>query len=111
MSDWANRSREKIVDAACQMLAGSLSFIEGARQINKLRFDAGIADDRDILPFVGIDSETDAFPLDEPIRKLWSPKALDQLQPKIDQAERWAKKFGTPHCHQIIARYAPKNSN
>jgi len=57
------QARRMIVSAARNMLAGTLSFIEGAREINRLRHYAELPDfDPDVLPFVAIDSETDALP-------------------------------------------------
>ncbi|MCK1618877.1 hypothetical protein IVA96_19965 [Bradyrhizobium sp. 159] len=57
-------ARRKILKSAQDMLAGQLSYIEGARNIvtasTKARLDKR---DVDLLPFVGIVSETDALPL------------------------------------------------
>ncbi|MCK1547047.1 hypothetical protein IVA87_04920 [Bradyrhizobium sp. 147] len=57
-------ARRKILKSAQDMLAGQLSSIECARTIvtagTKARLDER---DVDLLPFVGIVSETDALPL------------------------------------------------
>lgn len=104
MTPWAIQSRHKIVETAAQMLACSLSFIEGARQITRLRSGAEIHDDPDILPFVAIESETDELPSNSE-RKLWSAAALEKLRPAIDKAEAWARQVGSPHCERLIARF------
>jgi len=83
-------------------LSGALSYIEGARKIARLRFCADLEWDPDIVPFVGIDSETDALPMRD---SLWDPEALKDLQPKIDRAERWAREFGKEHCEQLVKRF------
>ncbi len=82
-----------------------MSFIAGSRLINGLRFDAKLENDPDVLPFVGIDSETDTLPIDENIRRLWAQSALEKLAPEIERAEAWACKFGTPHCQSLIDRF------
>lgn len=105
MTDLAAQSKRKIAETAAQMLAGTISFIVGARRISRFGYEAGIHDDPDILPFIGIDSETDALPLDPEIRRHWSPVALEKLQPEIDRAEEWAKQFGTPYCERLVTRF------
>lgn len=99
-----------MAEAASRMLAGTLTFLEGARQISALRFDAGLSDDPDVLAFVGIDSETDDLPVTGKIRELWDPGALERLQPRIDEAEAWAREVGTTRCENLIVRFeAPKH--
>jgi hypothetical protein len=99
------KARREIVDAAGRMLAGSLSYVEGARLVVRLHWDAEIDQfDPDILPFVGIDSETDALPLGT-FRMGWSPEALGKLQPEIDRAEEWAPKYARAHCEALVRRF------
>jgi len=74
------------------------------RKLGRLRFDADLENDPDLIAFVGIDSETDALPLGE-IRKLWNPDALKNLQPEIDKAEMWAQNFGRSHCERLVKRF------
>jgi hypothetical protein len=97
-------ARESIVVAARNMLAGNQTFIEGARLIFQLSFSAQLEQDPDILPFVGIASETDALPIGQE-RKLWNADALAKLQPEIDRLENWARDFGTPHCESLVGRF------
>jgi hypothetical protein len=99
-------SRRSIFNAAQDMLAGKLSYIEGARKIVAARRTARLDEwDVDVLPFVGIDSETDALPVGE-MRKHWQAAALDALQPEIDQKEAWARGFGEPHCRSLVERFS-----
>lgn len=98
-------ARAKIAAIAAVMLSGEVSFIEGSRQICRLRFDAEIADfDDDILAFVVIVSETDALPLGDE-RRLWNAEALAGLQPEIDHAEEWAKSTGRNACQAMVRRF------
>jgi hypothetical protein len=99
-------ARRSILKTAQDMLAGKLSYIEGARKIVLARRTARLDEwDVDVLPFVGIDSETDALPFGE-MRKLWQAAALDALQPEIDQKEAWARGFGEPHCRSLVERFS-----
>lgn len=97
-------ARRSIFKAAQDMLAGKLSYIEGARKIVAARRTARLDEwDVDVLPFVGIASETDALPFGE-MRKHWQAAALDALQPEIDRKEAWARGFGEPHCRSLVER-------
>jgi hypothetical protein len=53
-------ARRAILDAAQDMLAGRLAYIEGARKIVATWWRSKLDErDADFLPFVGIDSETE----------------------------------------------------
>ena len=99
-------ARQMIVRAARDMLAGTLSFIEGAREIVRLRAYAKLPDlDPDLLPFIAIDSETDALPMGE-VRKFWSAEALYKTQPEIERREAWAAEHGRGACLKLLNRFA-----
>jgi hypothetical protein len=101
------KARLEVVATARFMLAGTLSFIEGARQIIGRQREADLDDrDADIVPFVAIASETDAYPFGE-TRLLWKPESLARLQPEIDRAEQWAREVGEAHCLNLIERLSP----
>ena len=98
-------SRKKIAVTARHMIAGAISYIEGARRISALGTESDLErDDADIEPFILIESETDALPIGK-TRELWKPEALTKLQPEIDRAEQWARDIATVHCHNLIARF------
>ena len=105
ISDEAQIARQRMVEAAHDMLDGSLTYIEGSRRISRLRWGADLSDfDPDILPFIGIDSETDTFPLEE-VRQYWRPDALANLQPEFEKAEEWARDLGREACEKLIKRF------
>jgi hypothetical protein len=98
-------ARRAILQAVEEMLAGTLSYIDGARKIHTSRWAAKIGEhDADLSPFEGIISETDALPTEE-TRMFWQAAALGRLQPEIDRLEAWSKSFGEPHCHSLVARF------
>jgi hypothetical protein len=99
-------ARRAIVDAAQAMLAGRLSCIEGARKIVAAKWLARLDErDPDLLPFEGIDSETDALPFGE-MRVHWQAAALEALQPEIDRMEAWARRLSEPSCRNLVARFS-----
>jgi hypothetical protein len=103
-------ARRAILDAAQAMLAGRLSYIEGARTIFSAQSAARLNEwDPDLLPFVGIVSETDALPFGE-MRAHWQPAALQALQPEIDRMEAWARRFGEPYCQNLVARFSAETA-
>ena len=100
-------SRRAIFDAAQDMLAGRLTYIEGARKIFAAWWTSKLDEgDADFLPFVGIVSETDALPFGE-MRAHWQQAALEALQSEIDRKETWAREFGESHCRSLVARFNP----
>lgn len=91
-----------------RMLDGSLPYLEGSRTIARLRFDAAVDEwDPDIVPFVGVVSETDSLPIGDQ-RKFWSAANRERLQPRIDEAERWAKGILESHCRNFIERFGAR---
>jgi hypothetical protein len=100
-----------MVEIARAMLAGALSFLEGARSIVALYRDAGLAHlDKDIVPFVVVDSETDALPLGAQ-RLNWQPEALAKLQPEIDRWEAFARRDLLEACKTLIDRFGASSGS
>jgi len=99
-------ARRAIFQAAQDMLAGKLPYIEGARKIHASMWAAKVDErDSDLVPFFGIVSETDALPTEQ-TRPLWQAAALERLQPEIDRLEVWARQFGEPHCRNLVERFS-----
>ena len=100
------KARRAMLSAAQGMLAGRITYIEGARKIVAASWAARLDErDPDLLPFVGIVSETETLPFGE-MRAHWQPAALDSIQPEIDRMESWARRFGYVHCQNLVARFA-----
>jgi hypothetical protein len=96
-------ARQIIIETAKGILSGSVSPVEGARAIARHRFKARLEDDLDILPFVGIASETESLPLGGE-RVHWQAHALADLQGKIDESQAWALAVASTHCQSLVAR-------
>ncbi|SCK15827.1 DUF2489 domain-containing protein [Vogesella sp. LIG4] len=103
--DIQQRQARQQLRALCQaMLAGELSFFEGALQAHALQGQTGITeDDPDIRTLAVIVSETDHLP-PRAIQHRWSAAALARLQPEFMKTEEWARKFAEQACSSLVAR-------
>jgi len=100
-------ARKRLVEIAQSMLQGALPFIEGAQMIDGYFAAAGVDRfDEDSVPFMVVASETDRFPIGR-VRQYWEPKALEQLQPEIDAAEKWAREATASHCQRLVDTFGP----
>jgi hypothetical protein len=87
------------------MLAGKLTFFEGADKITRLAARLGLSNsDPDIEPFALITSETDHLPLPN-AQHNWSAEALSKLQDEFRQTELWAQPLAVPACERLIRRF------
>ncbi|HZE53766.1 MAG TPA: hypothetical protein VE111_10940 [Bradyrhizobium sp.] len=99
-------ARRAIFETVQEMLAGNLSYIEGARKIVSAMAASRLDKwDADLVPFVGIASETDALPFGE-MRGHWQLAALEALQPEIARMEAWARQFGGSYCRNLLERFS-----
>lgn len=101
-------ARAKLVTLAEKMLAGELSFFEGAAQIIEIRkLIEDVPDhDPDFDVFTLICSETDHLPLQSQ-RGAWSAEALARLESEFSLTESWARSFAPAACRNLVARFRP----
>ena len=100
-------TRRRVVALARSMLAGELSFMEGAVEVAGLRTRIGGLPERDydFDAFVVISSETDHLPL-QAQRHLWSERALAALAPDFERVQQWATGFAPQACMNLIKRFS-----
>lgn len=95
-------ARDRLVETLGLMIAGTLSFIEGSRIVNRLADTAGFDRlSKPFVAFVAIVSETDAVPVGS-VRDLWHPKAVAKHDDDWAKAEVWAKQHGEPACREAL---------
>jgi hypothetical protein len=77
------RVKRLMVELAAWMATGEVDLLAGCRRMAKLRaeLDDETIDDPDVITFVEIDSELDAFP-SGPSRAFWAPDLLAQKDKK-----------------------------
>jgi hypothetical protein len=79
-----------LIEVLNALLSERISLTEGCRRVSRLASDLDQRSNKLFLPFVGVDSETDRFPLGE-VRTRWSPEALvreDQERARIEDHYR-----------------------
>ena len=80
-------SQYSLVATLKALLGSRMSIIEASRKISAIRFDLQQDNNPLFLPFVGIASETDQFPLG-PVRTLWAIEALARYDQERELAEK-----------------------
>jgi hypothetical protein len=96
---------KQVVETAKNIIAGSLSVIEGSRLLAGLRFK--VCDDSfdsDFLRFVAIDSETDHLPIGRE-REHWGADALAKKDKEIKAAEEIYGEDVLAACRKLIQRF------
>ena len=99
-----DEQRKAMVLVARRILDGSTGIVAGARELHSLRFPSRAETDKDILIFVGIDSESDHLPLGE-VRQHWSVKALKAKDAELQAYEARVRDRAFAACQNLIARY------
>lgn len=97
--------QSKIGKTAKAMLAGELSFLEGAIELHALGHEAGLSEDPDFGIFTAVMSETDSLPVGS-VRQHWSQSALKRLEPEMQRAEKWARQVAGGACKSLASRFA-----
>jgi hypothetical protein len=98
------RARRTISIIARRMLAGRVSYLDGARALLRLRAKAGLEDDPTFTAFVLIESETDHLPIGQQ-RKYWSNAALVAKESEIRRAEEWAVRTAELETRRLATRF------
>jgi len=105
LNELEENARAKLVGLCQAMLAGQLSYFEGAVEVCQLRRQIRVDDfDKDIMAFVLISSETDHLPV-ERVRHRWSAEALQMLKPEFALTEEWAAPFASAACRHLVQRF------
>ena len=93
--------QRQIVAAARELLAGSISVTEAARCITGPATELGKAHDPPFVTFLGIDSETDVFPLGD-VRDRWNPSALQKQDAERARYEAVVRAPALEACREIL---------
>jgi hypothetical protein len=96
--------RRRVVETATAIIDQSLGITAGARLLREYAFDLGAQWDDAFVVIVGVDSETDAFPLGS-VRERWSPAALDREDRVRQEYEDRVRSRMNQACAELIRRY------
>ena len=99
------RAVTRLVAAARDLLEGRIGILEGSRTLTGLMHQCGLEGDNDLIILQGVDSESDRFPLG-PVRNLWDPKALAELDPEIAAESDSYRGVVVRACELIVERYS-----
>jgi hypothetical protein len=94
-------ARRTALEVARGMLDGSISLISGCRSLVRLRFDAEIAPSETLNVFVGVESETDDYPVGS-ARSEYDPELLARLDAEVSKYLSQVRPVVIEACDEII---------
>ena len=98
-------ARARAARIAAAVLAGHLSPVAGAIDLNGLRASVDVPDnDPDFDAFMVIDSECDGLPLTS-VRPEWSSEPPTREEPKAAGTEGWAMDSGAEAFRNVVKRF------
>jgi hypothetical protein len=98
------RAQSEIVSTARGMLLGAIGIVEGGRRLITISHALGLDRDPDFTFFVGLNSETDHFPLGE-VRRHWAADALQHKDGELQACESFYHASAFQVCQSLIHRY------
>lgn len=100
------QARVQAASIAAAVLAGQISPIVAAIDLNRMRAIVAVPDDDpDFETFMLIDSECDGLPVGS-VREHWAPEALARKESEVRHAEQWAIDVGYNAFRNVVARFA-----
>jgi len=94
--------KKKMVILAQQVINGSLGIVEGCRRI--VSFKIYPIDDPDYQTIVGVESETDEFPIGD-VRKHYHKASLEKLDRELNEYLVRVKPIVFEACKNLITKY------
>ena len=108
--DYVQSCRKRAAEIAADIVAGSMSVLEGCQLLDRMASSVEVADDDpDFRTFNLIQSETDALPIGA-VRAEWDAKALAEIDSAIKAAIIWAEPLALPSCRSVVARFGLSQS-
>jgi len=103
--DYRQTLHDSVVETAHGVIGHAIGVVEAAHRFMELAAELDALDDEDFQYFIGLDSQSDGFPVGA-ARKQWSPKALEREDLARRQYEDAVYGEAVEHCRSLIARYA-----
>ncbi len=97
------KTKQEIIYIAQEMLKGNIDLISGCRMIRSLRHKTDIASDEVFVPFIGIDSQTDHYPLGT-VRDLCDPDYLARVDIEMAEFLAFAGEHIRDACKELIKK-------
>ena len=96
------QSLSTLSEALERLLASGIGVVEASRIVTSSRFALGQEKNPLFIPFVGIDSETDKFPLGS-VCELWAPDALVRYDQEREAAEQHYTAWAMESAKALLA--------
>jgi hypothetical protein len=100
-STWKLQTLSSLTEALEALLGSRLGVVEASRIVSAARINLGQESNPLFAPFVGIDSETDKFPLGS-VRELWAPDALARYDHERELVERHYSPLATQSANALL---------
>jgi len=94
-----------VVETAQALIDGKLGAVEASRTFVGLAAELDALEDEDFRFFVGVDQESDHFPL-EPVRGRWSAEALGREDAARNAYESTVREEAVARCLNLVQKYA-----
>jgi hypothetical protein len=105
LQDWFGcESSDEVVRTATAILNGSIDIITGARRLSTLQHQVYADNDPDFMTFVGINSDTDKFPIGE-VRRHWSQESLVRYDAERQHKEEYWKPYAIAAARRLVIKY------
>lgn len=98
-------ANQKIVDICHKVINEEIGIIEGCRELVSLRGQYNLEEDELFDPIVGVDSETDDYPLGD-VRELFSKDYLDRLDREVGGYILKVRLSVIEDCRNLIEKYS-----
>jgi hypothetical protein len=102
--DYRQTLNDSVVDTANALIARSIGVVEATHRFMELAAELDALDDEDFSYFLGLDSESDGFPVGA-ARELWNTKALQREDVARQKYEESVYADAVAHCRSLIAKY------
>jgi hypothetical protein len=108
--EYLENERLKLTEILAKVIDGKYSILLAARQIVQLFHEIDFDEnDKDLLVFIGIDSESDNLPIG-PEKTYWSEDALRNKEKEIEKTEKWALDVGIEACKNLLQKLAKETT-
>jgi Protein of unknown function (DUF2489) len=102
--DYRQSLNDSVVETANALIARAIGVVEASHRFMELAAELDVLDDEDFSYFIGLDSQSDGFPVG-PARAQWSAKALEREDDARKKYEESAYADAAAHCRSLIAKY------
>jgi hypothetical protein len=108
LPDYRETLHASVAETAHAVITGTLGVVEAAHRFMEMAAELDALDDEDFVYFIGLDSQSDGFPVGE-ARQQWSAAALAREDLKRRQYEAAVHDEAVAHCRSLLERYARKD--